>query len=292
MKKLLDFILVVIIISICLIFFSGCGAEGSKEKQSSVSQRIISFGPVITEELYLLGAGDKIVGNTTYCIRPPEAKNIEKIGSMIKADMEKIISLKPDIVFATTMSDKKQIEKCEKTGIEVIVFSYAKSFSEICEQFLLLGKTVGKEKDAQKIINKAKTDIVTIRKNVDDLPKTKVFIQIGADPLFTVTKDSFINSYIEFAGGENIAYDAETGQYSREEVLKRNPDVIIIVTMGIAGEEEKEIWQKYETISAVKDEKIYIMDSYKVCSPTPVTFVETLREIAGILHPKKEEDVE
>ena len=68
-------------------------------------------------------------------------------------------------------------------------------------------------------------------------------------------------------------------------MLERNPDVIIITTMGIAGEKEKETWMKYGSIAAVRDNNIYILDPDKVCSPTPVTFVEALKEIAEITHP-------
>jgi iron complex transport system substrate-binding protein len=91
---------------------------------------------------------------------------------------------------------------------------------------------------------------------------------------------------VKLAGGTNIAEDSKIGAYSREEVLRRNADVIIIVTMGIAGEKEREAWRKFRTLNAVKYNRIYSVDSRKVCSPTPATFAETLKEIAGLLHPE------
>ena len=105
--------------------------------------------------------------------------------------------------------------------------------------------------------------------------------------MFAATGRYFINDYIEFAGGINIAKDAKEGIYSREQVLKANPDVIIITTMGIAGEEEKELWQKYKVLNAVKNGQIYIIDTDKITSPTPMTFVKTLEEFVHILHPRK-----
>jgi len=87
------------------------------------------------------------------------------------------------------------------------------------------------------------------------------------------------------AGGINIAAHARNGLYSREKVLEANPDVILIVTMGIVGQKEKKAWEEFKTIRAVREGRIYVVDSYKLCSPTPVTFVEFLGKLARLLHP-------
>lgn len=250
-------------------------------------QRIISLSPPLTEELYLLGVQDKLIGCTVYCQRPAQAQKKEKIGTVIEANLEKIISLKPDLVLTTSLTNPKTKEKLKNLGIKVVDFPSVKSFSQLCEQFLELGKIIGREKQAEEIIHQAKNNVDFIKKSIKDLPKPKVFLQIGAKPLHTVTGGSFVNDFIQFAGGINISEDAKTGLYSREEVLKQNPDVIIISTMGIVGQDEKIIWQKYETINAVRNKKIYIIDSYILCSPTPVSFVETLKELVKILHPEK-----
>lgn len=248
-------------------------------------QRIISLGPSITEELYLLGSEDKLIANTTYCTKPPEAKKKEKIGTVVEMNVEKIFNLKPDLVLATSLTNPKAKEKLKKLGIKVITFSEPRSFNQICEQFLELAKLGGKEKEAEEIIHKTKASVDIIKKRVKNLQRPKVLVQVGSKPLFVATGNSFINDYIEFAGGINIARNAKVGIYSREQVLKNNPDVIIIVTMGIVGEKEKEIWDKYKTLNAVKNDRIYIIDSYKLCSPTPVSFGEALEEIAHMLHP-------
>ncbi|MDP2754421.1 MAG: ABC transporter substrate-binding protein [Nitrospirota bacterium] len=248
-------------------------------------QRIISLGPSITEQLYLLEAQDRLIGCTVYCKRPKEAESKEKVGTVIEVNLEKIVSLKPDLVVATSLTNLKAIEKLRNLGIKLVEFHSSKNFTELCKQFLELGKIVGREKEAEEIVYRAKKAISSIKQKVKELPKPKVLVQVGAKPLWVAPKDSFVNDFIEFAGGINIAGDSETGLYSREKVLKQNPDVIIIVTMGIVGEEEKKIWQKYKTLNAVINNRIYIVDSYRLCSPTPVSFVETLEKITEILHP-------
>lgn len=251
---------------------------------SNFSKRIISLGTVITEQIYLLDAQDKLVGCTIYCERPPEAKKKEKVGTVVEVNVEKIVALKPDLVLATSLTDPKQVKKLKNLGIKIVTFPYAKSFEEICQQFLKLGGIAGKENKAKEIIKKVKNDVIFVENKTKGLPKLKVVVQIGSNPLWVAIGDSFINDFIEFAGGVNIAKDAKTGLYSREKLLKENPDVIIITTMGIVGKEEKKIWQKYKTINAVKNNRIYIVDSYAFCSPTPVSFVETLKKVVEILH--------
>ena len=249
-------------------------------------KRIISLAPSVTEELYLLGVEDSLVGNTTYCVTPPEAVAKEKVGDITRINLEKIVSLKPDLVLATSLTNSKAIQKLKNLGIEVMIFPAPKNYAYLCDQFLTLGKAVGKEAEAKAIIAVSKEKVMAIKAVTAGLDKPKVFIEIGAKPLFTANRDYFINDFVDMAGGVNIAQDAKLGTYSREEVLRKNPDVIIIVMMGIAVEKEKEVWQKFKDLNAVRDNRIYVIDSRKVCSPTPVTFVETLNEIAGLLHPE------
>ncbi len=275
---------------ICFLFTVFCSLIFciSSHAQDKFPQRIISLGPSITEELYLLRLENKIVGVTTYCQRPPQAQKIEKIGTAIEVNLEKVISLQPDLVLATSLTNPKAKEKLENLGIKTITIPLAKNFREICKHFLELGKIVGREKEAEEIVYRAKMTVSSFKQKVKELPRPKVLVQVGAKPLWVAPKDSFINDFIEIAGGINVGPSGKSGLYSREEVLKRNPDVIIITTMGIVGEEEKKIWQRYKTISAVRNNRIYIVDSDKLCSPTPVSFVKTLEEIAEILHPSPE----
>ncbi|MEW5767387.1 MAG: ABC transporter substrate-binding protein [bacterium] len=280
-----------------ILFFGFCGLSlwfsskivdrfNEKIEPFAYPQRIISLGPALTEQLYLLGVEDRLVGCTVYCKKPKEAESKEKVGTIIEVNLEKVVDLKPDLVLATSLTDPKAKEKLKDLGIKVACFPQAKNFSQMCDHFLGLGRLVGKDKEAKKITNSAKDKVAAIKEKVKNLPKPEVFIQIGAKPLFAATGRSFINDFIEFAGGINMAKEAKEGIYSREEVLKKDPEVIIIVTMGIVGEKEKEIWQSYQTLKAVKKGRIYIVDSYQFCSPTPVSFVEALEEMAGLLHPE------
>ena len=281
-RRIVAFLLAFVFIGV-----SGVNLGSAQPSSSRRPQRIVSLSPVVTESLYLLGLDKEIVGVTIYCNRPPQVQSKTKVGSVMEADVEKIVGLKPDLLVAMTLTNKKDIEKLEQLGIKTIVLDIPRNFSELCELFLRLGKMTATEDRAIKIVGEARKTTIEIKARCEKLPKPKVLVQIGAKPFFVVAKDSFINDYIEFAGGTNIFRSAPSGSVSREEVLRRNPDVIMVSSMGISGEEERKAWRRFASITAVKQDRIYIVDPDKLCSPTPVSFTESLREIARILHTRR-----
>ncbi len=265
-------------------------ATGASEEAVG-PQRIVSLGPGITKKLYLLGAGEKIVANTIYCDYPEASRHKEKVGNVTQVNVEKVLSLKPDLVVAIGLTRPRQVEKLQNLGLKVVRFVRPDSFSMMCRDFIELGVLTGHEQKAREIVKQAETAVALIRERVKDMPRKKVFIQIGVKPLFTATKESFVNDYIEFSGGENIAKTHSSGIYSREKVIKGDPEFIFITNMGTSeGKKdiEKTAWMNYRTIRAVKNKKVYMLDSDDVCSPTPVVFIEMLKHIAKILHPEVE----
>jgi len=268
---------------ILVIFLAVFACPGYGDKYP---ERIISLGPVITEELYSLGAGDETVAVTDYCVFPQQARKKEKVGTLTDINMEKVLALKPDIVFATALTNPRQVQALKKLGVRVEVFPYYRNFNDICGQFMRLAEMIGEQERAKQIITAAKEKVKHLRKQVTGKSPPRVFVQIGARPLFTVTGDSFINDYIEMGGGINVAADlAKSGLYSREEVVRQNPDIIIIAAMGIREQEEEE-WQRFPQISAVAENRIYTMDPYRICSSTPENYPDTLKELIQIFHPQ------
>lgn len=270
-----------LIINIYLFLNTGNASEKHPE-------RIVSLGPIITDMIYLLESGDKLIGVTSYCVLPKGADPKKIIGTVMQMNVEKIISMEPDLVIANALTRQKQVLVLEKQGVKVIRLPTPRNFDEICQRLIELGKIIGGHEKAIEIIKKAKNDVDKIKANVKNLEKRKVFIQIGLKPLKTAAKDTFINEYIEFAGGENIALNAKDGVFSREKVLQQNPDVIFIATMGSskkAGETEKQAWMQFKFLKACKNNEIHILDPDIVCSPTPLIFAEGLKDFYHYIHP-------
>jgi ABC-type Fe3+-hydroxamate transport system substrate-binding protein len=251
---------------------------------NSTPRRIVSLVPNITEELFDLGVQDRIVGVTTYCLRPPEAQAKERVGAVIEVNVEKIISLRPDLVIASPLTDYKQLKKLQAVGIRVEVFPPPRDFQALCANLLQIARMVGREGQARAIIRQAGGELALIKGKIKGLPKPQVFVQIGEKPLFAAGGDSFIDDFVASAGGVNIAREVKTSVYSREEVVRRNPDIIIIAEMGMAGEQEKAAWMQYKSIRAVQGNRIYLVDPYRFCSPTPLSFAEQVRELVRLFH--------
>ncbi|MCP4721465.1 MAG: ABC transporter substrate-binding protein, partial [Desulfobacteraceae bacterium] len=213
----------------------------------------------------------------------------EKIGSVTQMNVEKIIRLGPDLVIASALSREKQLLLLERQSIRVLRAQNPKTFEQMCEMTLKIGTTLGRGHDAGIIVEKARIEANRILQKTEHLAKPKVFLQIGLKPLHSANKDMFINEYIKYGGGINIAENESSGIYSREKVIRENPDVILIATMGTskkAGKLEKQRWMSFKSIDAVKENRVHVLDPEMICSPTPETFIKGLKTILPLLHPK------
>lgn len=269
MKK---FSVIIILVTILL--------SGSKSFAEKKELKIIALAPIITSDLILLGLEKNITGNTTYCINTDEHKPA-KIGNVSNFSTETIISLSPDIVFCGELNHRGKIDKLKKMGIKIVFIPYPKTFQQMCDNLTKIAETTNTTDKAKQLITTATEKINTL-KTKETASDLKVFVQIGADPLFTANKDSFISELIFFAGGKNIAQESSTGMYSKEAVIAANPDIILISEMGINGLKEKEKWLQYTSLSAVKHNNIYIINEYMLCSPNIIKLPETLQEIKNI----------
>jgi ABC-type Fe3+-hydroxamate transport system substrate-binding protein len=250
---------------------------------SQSPQRIVSLAPYITNMLYLLGIQDQLVGCTSYCEEAIK-DNKSIVASAMEVNVEKVFLLKSDLVITTDLTKPSAIEALKIIGIKVYVFPTPKSYTEICSQLVEIARLTDNQAIAKTIIEKQRQRLTLIKKSIPKGKKPKVFFEIGAKPLFTVIPNTFMDDYITYAGGENIASDLKSGTLSRESVLMRNPDIIFIVTMGLAGTEEKTIWNSYQNISASKNGKVFIIDSDKACSPSVVSFVDIVEQFVKMMY--------
>lgn len=195
--------------------------------------------------------------------------------------------LRPDIVFATKEGHSKDtVEKLRKYGLTVFVFEECRDFENISRQYLLLAGIVGKKEQAQSTLESLRKRVDSVKNKTENLRKKRIFWQVGVRPLVTVGRDTFVNEMISSAGGINIAGDSKIRypRYNREDVIRQNPDVIILVTMGDVTKEELKNWQGYSVLEAVKKKRIYIVEAHKFCSPTPQMFAEALEELDSLIN--------
>jgi iron complex transport system substrate-binding protein len=248
-------------------------------------ERVVSLAPSITKNIYLMGAQKKLIGCTSYC-PVNEQDKIEIVGNAVKVNIEKIMLLKPDLVLTTALTSVETIAMLNKAGIKCKVFETPKDFEGICNQFIEISQLLDKENHARSIIAKEKAKLDSLKNLISGKIKSRIFIELGAKPLFAVIPNTFMHDYIAFVGGQNIATDMSTGIISRETVLMKNPDVIFITTMGATGNEEISTWMKYKKLNASKNKKIFTLDSDMACTPTPDSYTKTVETMIKLMYKK------
>ncbi|MGB9597491.1 MAG: ABC transporter substrate-binding protein [Candidatus Poribacteria bacterium] len=256
-------------------------------------QRIVSMAPNVTEMLFAIGLDNEIVGVTEFCNYPESAKDKAKIGGYYNPNIEVILSLKPDLIVATPDGySKERIEKLNKSGIPIFIVNPQK-IDDVLDSMLVLGKITGKEEYSKQVVDSLKNRVKVIRDKVSKIPiskRPKVFYEIGQDPLVTVGPGNFVNDLIKTAGGINIAEDAPNSWpiYSVEAIITKNPDIILTAppTMTSSDKNEFERWNKYRTISAVINNRIYAVDPDILLRSGPRIF-DGLEKLYSLFHQEK-----
>lgn len=250
-------------------------------------KRIISLAPSVTESLYELGIDEEIAGITIYC--PKGVSNKEIIGTLLEPDIEKIAVLKPDLIISTKEGNSKAaVEKLIRLGFNVYVMEMSENFIEISSNFYSLAKKVGKEETASAIIDNAREEVSEIYDKLSSAQELSMFWEVGAKPLYTAGKKSFVNDYNYYTKTVNVYenLDMRYPSVDIESVLEKNPEIIVLVNMGDISKEETETWKKYKTLNAVKSGKIFMIDVNDIFTPTPSTFAKGVKILARLIYPE------
>ncbi|MFC4076390.1 ABC transporter substrate-binding protein [Salinithrix halophila] len=252
------------------------GKEVTIEKKP---KRIVSLIPSMTETIYALGQGKKVVGVTANDDYPAEVKKVEKVGDM-NINAEKVVSLKPDLVLASPMVKQETIDKLRKLGLTVLAYE-PHDLAGVYKQIRDVGKAAGAEKKAEEVIERMEKEKKVAEKvaaKVSDEEKAKVWVEVSPD-LYTTGKGTFMDELITLAGGKNVAKGQKGWvQLSAEKVVKYDPDVILY-THGAKAKKiaSRSGWKK---IDAVEDDRIEALDGNLVSRPGP-------RVTKGLLHISK-----
>lgn len=264
---------------------------------AAAPQRIVSTAPSITEMLYALGLGDRVVGVTNYCRYPPEARLKPKIGDYTSPNIEAIAALKPDLVIIQT-NPIRLADRLQALHLKTLEINQD-DLAALYNSFRVVGAATGSEATAQQLIAETQSKLEQIRRRAASLPRVRVMFVIGRTPnrldgLVAVGKASYLNEIMHTAGGENVFRDAPA-QYpsvSLEEVLARNPQVIVDMgdmsdTVNITQKHQRQVvdlWQRMGSIAAVKEHRIFAVASDIFVVPGP-RVVDAAQAFFGMLHP-------
>lgn len=246
--------------------------------------KIISVAPNITEMIYKLGAEDKLVGRTNYCDYPEEVSSIESIGTLRKPDIEKIISLEPQLVITSTHFDDENTAKLEAAGISVIALYEEFNVTGVYTMIETLGTALNKQDEAAKTVADMKSTINKVEEAVEGLEEPTVYyvVQYGESGDFSAPENTFVGQLIDMAGGNNIVPEQDSWSYSLEALLEADPEIIVVRN----GEKEGfESWEAYKELTAVKEGNVYEIDN-NLIDRQGYRNAEGLLTLAKIFHPE------
>jgi iron complex transport system substrate-binding protein len=249
--------------------------------------RIVSLAPNLTEIVYAVGAGDRLVGRTRYCDFPAEAKQVADVGDTITPSVERIIALKPQIVLVSTASQLEAFTRqLGEQGIAVYV-TRPDSLADVFRSIQDLGDLLGRHERAQSLVSQLRTRADTIENSVSKSRPVRVFYQVSGEPLYTIGRDAYLTDLIKRAGGVSVTSDVPTAfpRFSDEAALAANPDAIILPAGGSMGDANSSVAPPLRNSPAALHNRVYQIDDDHLSRPGP-RLVDGLEEMARALHPE------
>lgn len=237
--------------------YTGICTAASIDSPLPPAQRIAALSPHAVEMLYAIGAGDKIIATTEHADYPSQAQHIPRIGGYYGIQLEKLLALHPDLVVVWSGGNRQEdIDKIRQLGLKVFD-SNPEKLGDIATEMETLGALTGEQEQAHQAAEKYRTELANLKHHSENLPKVKVFYQLWAEPLMTVSDNTWIQQIIGVCGGENVFSSAEAAypKVSIENVLNAAPQVIL------QSQEQANIqginWRNWPQLPAVQHSQIY-----------------------------------
>ena len=250
-------------------------------------ERVISLAPNLTEMVYAVGAGDRLVGNTTFCDYPPAALRVAKVGDTLHPNIERIIALRPQLILVSTASQLETFTRQLAERDIAVYITDPHDLDGVFRSIKTLGDLLGQQERAEKLVGELQTRAAAVEEAVKSREPLTVFYQLSAEPLYTAGRDSFINGLIRRAGGKSVTENVPGAwpRYSEEAALAARPEAIIMATGGSMGEANKDIAQPLKKSPAALNGRVYRIDGDYLSRPGP-RLVEGLEQMARALHPE------
>lgn len=259
------------------------------------AQRIISMAPSVTETLFALGLGDRVVGVSRFCHYPPEAEEKPRIGGLFDPNFEAIVAARPDLIVMLDGSLQNR-PAFEKLGLPTLMVNH-RNIDGILASFTEIGRACGVPEKGEAMADDLKARIERIKTEVAGQPRPRVMFAVErtlgtgqVQDVYVAGADGHLDGIIAMAGGQN-AYQGTVRfpVISSEGILKLNPEVIVdMVPRLIPGADREKIasdWQQLQQVDAVKHGRVYVLDDDYVSIPGP-RFILFVEKLARLIHPE------
>ena len=260
---------------------------GRRVRLATHIDRIVSLAPNLTEIVYAVGAGDRLVGDTEYCDYPAPARNVAKVGDTIHPSIERIIALKPQIVLVSTASQLEAFTKqLDEQKIAVYVTNPG-SLEEVFRSIATLGDLFGTHEQAATLVADLRRRTDAVEATIKGTKPVAVFYQLSGEPLYTIGRESFLTDLVRRAGGVSVTAEVAGAfpRYSDEAALAARPDAIILPSGDAMGAANSTVASSLRNSPAALNNRVYKISDDHLSRPGP-RLVDGLEEMARALHPE------
>jgi iron complex transport system substrate-binding protein len=249
--------------------------------------RYISLAPSVTEIVFAIGAGEGLVGRTTYCNYPPAAQQVAEVGDTLKPSIEKIIALQPQVVFVSTASQLESFTS-ELADHQIAVYvTDSRDLEGVFNSIERIAGLLNRQPQASQLLQQLRARVQAVSDQVRLLPPVRVFYQVSDKPLYTIGRDAFLTDLIRRAGGVSVTADLPGAwpKFSAESALAANPEAIVLPTGGSLGDANANVASALKDSPAVANGRVYRINDDHLARPGPRS-VDGLEELARALHPE------
>ena len=259
----------------------------------SAAQRIVTLAPHLAELVVAAGAGDRLIGVSAFTDFPAQAAGLPEIGDAFRVDLEAVAALRPDLILAWSSGNPAElIARLKRLGYRVIALETG-SLDDIAEQLELIGDLAGTQAVAGAAAQKLRRRIATLQARYGPAAPVRVFYQLSARPLMTVSNRHVIGQIISLCGGENLfgGLAELVPSVSVEAVLDAAPQAILAAVSQPRTRSELDTWRKWPNLPAVRDGHLYVVEADLLSRPGP-RLVEGARQLCERLDRAREDAVE
>jgi iron complex transport system substrate-binding protein len=289
----------------CLLLLSACTASHQTSTETSAPtreitddagrrvsfpahvDRVISLAPNLTEIVFAIGAGDHLVGRTSYCNYPAEAKAVAEVGDTLHPSLERIISLKPQVVLISTASQLEVFtQQLQNQNIAVFVTD-PHDLNGVFRSIEVIGSMLGHWEEAALLVQKLRERANAVEEAVKQKPPVRVFYQVSAEPLYTAGHDAFVTDLMRRAGAISVTADVPGAwpKYSNESALAAKPEAIVLPTGGSMGEGNSTVTEALRQSPAALAGRVYKINDDHLARPGPRA-IDGLEAMARAFHPE------
>ncbi len=262
-------------------------------------QRIVSLAPSLTEAVFAVGAGNRLVGATIFCDYPPEVAELPKVGGVIPKtiNLEQILALRPDLVLSSAPGQEPVVEELRKMGVDARIVRVT-GIDDTLAAIQSVADWVGLADNGRSFVSGLRSRMESIRGQAlahSQGARPRVFYEVWDEPLMTAGPQAYLGQLVEWAGGKNIFDDIDKDypEISHEEVVRRDPQIILAARYGdpYSLTDKVRVRPGWHDLSAVRNNRAHLLDGTIISRPGP-RIDQALALVTRAIHPDLELQLE